>query len=107
MSRNEKAIQDYLKERLTRYESEMSMTKAERKALHQWVADGNDPYSNGCFWYNEDGTEMDYVKAMRMDEAVYDKLDSMTEKELNEFLEYQKRQQQSSDLLTVGELPWN
>ena len=40
-------------------------------------------------------------------QTVYDKLDSMTEKELNEFLEYQKRQQQSSDLLTVVELPWN
>ena len=107
MSRNEKAIQDYLKERLTRYESGMSMTKAERKALHQWVAAGNDPYSNGCFWYNEDGTEMDYMKAMRMDEAVYNSLNSMTEKEFDEFLESQKRQQQSVDLLAGGELPWN
>lgn len=87
MSETKELEEMFLRNRLEKYESEMEMTEGERSALHQWVAEGNDPYCNGCFWYNENGSEMDFISAMRMDETMYDELNAMSEEELEKFMQ--------------------
>lgn len=76
----------YLLERLDKYECEIAMTKPEREELHKWVSEGHDPYSCGSSWYNENGSEMDFVNSLRMDEDMRKQIESMTEEERAEFL---------------------
>lgn len=76
----------YLLERLDKYECEIAMTKSECEELHKWVSEGHDPYSCGCSWYNENGSEMDFVNSLRMDEDMHEQMKSMTEDEKAKFL---------------------
>lgn len=78
----------YLLERLDKYECEIAITKPEREELHKWVSEGHDPYSCGCIWHNENGSEMDFVNSLRMDKDICEQMKSMTEKERAEFLEW-------------------
>ncbi|MCL2123412.1 MAG: hypothetical protein FWH34_06245 [Desulfovibrionaceae bacterium] len=42
-----------------------TMTKSDKKALAEWVADGNSPLDNPWLLCREDGWPFDFVSAMR------------------------------------------
>lgn len=56
---------DFLKAELHKYEAVTEMTKEERNELREWVADGHDPFDNPWYVCGENGSPMDYIKAMR------------------------------------------
>lgn len=76
---------DYLAQSLDTYEREMAMTKGERMELYQWVSRGNSPYDNPSLVAEESGRPMDFVSAMRFEEARYQELKNMTPEELDAF----------------------
>lgn len=61
-----KKEQVYLKESLMKYEQEKPMSLDEKAKLHEWVASGHDPYSNGCGYCYESGCEMDFIETERV-----------------------------------------
>ena len=58
-------LREILMRDLKEYEKSIRMTKEERRALYEWVSEGNSPYDNGCYLYNEMGCPMDYITAER------------------------------------------
>lgn len=62
-----KENREYLRNELKKYESEFDdMTKAEKDALHKWVASGRSPYDNGDYVCYEGGCPVDFISALRM-----------------------------------------
>ena len=51
---------------LEKYEQEMLISKSESKALHSWVASGNNPYTNGSGYCFDNGHQMDFIEANRI-----------------------------------------
>ena len=51
---------------LEQYFQKSSATPEERKAALRWVSEGNEIGSNPFFMYNEDGSTMDFLSALRI-----------------------------------------
>lgn len=58
-------IRELLDEQLKEYESNITMTKSERKELYDWVAGGRSPYDNGDYICGSNGYPLDFVSALR------------------------------------------
>jgi hypothetical protein len=60
-------IRNILRRELKQYEASVgALTPDERKALHQWVADGNSVYENPCWFAGENGNPLCYIEAVRL-----------------------------------------
>ena len=63
----EREIRNALRRELKQYEASVGdLAPDERKALHQWVADGNSVYENAFWLAGEDGNPLCYIAAMRL-----------------------------------------
>jgi len=63
----EREIRNALRRELKQYEASVGdLSPDERKALHQWVADGNSVYENAFWLAGEDGNPLCYIAAMRL-----------------------------------------
>ena len=60
----------YLQESLKEFETTFPMTPSERKELRKWVKGGNDIYENPGCYSSENGSPMNYVEAMRFENAI-------------------------------------
>jgi hypothetical protein len=77
---------ELLLRQLERYESEMEMTKEERKELHKWVSKGNSPYDNGDYIYSDNGFPMDFVNAGRFVDEQIEWFKNLSNEERDKFL---------------------
>ena len=68
-----------LSEQLYEYEARHTMTHQEKLLLHRWVRSGNYVTSNPWHYKYDDGRDMDFICALRMDEAVYETIKRMAE----------------------------
>ena len=66
-------------EQLLEYESQHTLTHQERRQLRRWVRGGNDVTSNPWHYEYDDGWEMDFICALRMDEGIYETRKRMAE----------------------------
>lgn len=57
----------YLQKELHTYEEQVPMTLSERKELRKWVRHGNSIYANPWNAAYENGHEMNYLDALKMD----------------------------------------
>jgi len=60
-----KEDREILREQLKQYEKETEMTPEEREELHEWVASGRSPYTNGDYICYDGGYPVDFVSALR------------------------------------------
>lgn len=58
-------MREYLQKEYNEYAAKTSMTDEEHKALRNWVAQGNSPYSNPALYADERGIEMDFISGWR------------------------------------------
>ena len=65
-------------EQLSEYESTLTLTALERQLLRQWVRYGNDVISNP-WHYGNDGWELDFITALRIDLGIYELRKRMAE----------------------------
>jgi hypothetical protein len=63
-------IKQYLNQELIAYEESESMTLPERKELRKWVKAQNSVHSNPGLWAYENGNEMDFLDALRMEDGL-------------------------------------
>ena len=68
-----------LREQLSEYVTQYTLTSDERWRLHNWVRCGNDVTSNPWHYEYGDGWEMDFIYALRMDEQIYETIKRMAE----------------------------
>ena len=68
-----------LQEQLSEYETQYTLTSEERQRLRHWVLSGNDVTSNPWHYEYDDGWEMDFIYALRMDEQIYETIKRMAE----------------------------
>ena len=62
-------IRNVLRRELKLYEASVGdLTPNERKALHQWVADGNSVYENARWLAGEDGNPLCFIAAIRLED---------------------------------------
>lgn len=71
----------FLLEQLKEYEANTPMNKEERKALHDWVANGRSPYDNGDYICGDNGFPLDFISALRAEKELRDWFDSLSEEE--------------------------
>lgn len=56
-----------LKQQLKAYEKGLTLTKKERRLLHDWVHSGNSPYTNYLIYYDDQNVEhLDFISALRL-----------------------------------------
>ena len=60
-----KKLNDTQRKELRKYEVGKRLKDNERTSLYEWVAEGNSPYKNPFYVYDETGSLMDYVSAFR------------------------------------------
>jgi hypothetical protein len=60
-----------LEESLAKYKSEKPMTLDEKSELHKWVEFGGSPYDNGYGYCFENGNQMDFIEAERINIELY------------------------------------
>lgn len=68
-----------LLERLSEYEENCCLTHSERIQLRRWVKYGNDINSNPWGYCYDDGWELDFITALRMDIETYETIKRMAE----------------------------
>lgn len=74
-------VRTFLLEQLKEYEANTPMNKKERKALHDWVANGRSPYDNGDYICGDNGFPLDFISAFRAEKELRDWFDSLSEEE--------------------------
>ena len=74
-------VRELLKEQLKEYESAITMTKAERRQLHEWVASGRSPYDNGSYLSDCTGSPMGFVSALRFEKDLLEWFEDLSEEE--------------------------
>jgi len=74
-------VRTFLFEQLKEYEANTPMNKEERKALHDWVANGRSPYDNGDYICGDNGFPLDFISALRAEKELRDWFDSLSEEE--------------------------
>ena len=73
----EKEYMTLLRISLRDYEAKIGdVTEEEREALYKWVADGNSPYNNPNWLYDENGCIMDYIQGCRIGEDIWNNTDN-------------------------------
>ena len=61
-------IRNALRRELKQYEASVGeLAPHERKALHEWVADGNSVYENASWLAGEDGNPLCFIAAIRLE----------------------------------------
>ena len=65
-------------EQISEYESNLTLTPPKRKLLHRWVRHGNDIISSP-WHYEDDGWELDFITALRIDLGIYELRKRMAE----------------------------
>jgi len=61
-----------LRMELKQYEASVGdLTSDERKALHQWVTDGNSVYDNANWLAGEDGKPLCFIAAIRLEADMF------------------------------------
>ena len=60
-----KKLNDTQRKELKEYEVGKRLKDNERTSLYEWAAEGNSPYKNPFYVYDETGRPMDYVSALR------------------------------------------
>ncbi|MFA9466385.1 MAG: hypothetical protein ACERKN_19150 [Velocimicrobium sp.] len=71
---------------LMKYEKNTEMTDDERKALREWVLDGNSVHDNGSMAYTEHGVPCDFLDVYRYEEGIYSDLEKLSPKEQENYL---------------------
>lgn len=74
-------VRTFLLKQLKEYEANTPMNKEERKALHDWVANGRSPYDNGDYICGDNGFPLDFISALRAEKELRDWFDSLSEEE--------------------------
>ena len=65
-------IRNVLRRQLKQYEASIGdLTPDERKALHQWVTDGNSVYDNASWLAGEDGNPLCFIAAIRLEADMF------------------------------------
>ena len=78
---NRKYIKEY-----NEYVKNTPMTEKEKKALWEWVKDGNSVYNNPSMSVDEDNCPTDFLDDYRYHEEIYRELDQRTGKERANYL---------------------
>lgn len=78
--------QELLLEELREYEARASLSKDERDALREWVKNGNSIHENSCMAEDGHGRYLDFIDVYRADVDLGNILDSLTEKERENYL---------------------
>lgn len=73
-------VRELLAHQLKEYEQDFTMTKEERKQLHNWVASGHSPYDNGDYIYGA-GIPLDFISALRAIQEEEKKFSNLSEEE--------------------------
>ena len=73
-------VRDLLSEQLKEYEAGFTMTREERRLLHEWVASGHSPYDNGNYIYGA-GVPLDFVSALRCEQELQERFNDLSEEE--------------------------
>lgn len=72
-------IRELLEKQLKEYESNVKLTKEERRELHEWVASGQSPYDNGSYLCDCTGVPLDFVHALRLEKEFLDWFEALPE----------------------------
>jgi hypothetical protein len=101
----------YLKEELEEYEKVTPMTDDERKALHEWVADGHSVHENGSLGVWDGGAPIDFLDVYRWEQEETEMFNALSEDEKIEFLNERNAcsddiAAQMPDVYEEGETPW-
>jgi hypothetical protein len=59
----------------------MTMTKPERRALHEWVSEGNSVHENPDMAVDDSGMPVDFLYMYREDQEIQKELSVLTDKE--------------------------
>ena len=78
--------QELLLEELREYEARASLSKDERDALRELVKNGNSIHENSCMAEDGHGRYLDFIDVYRADVELGNILDSLTEKERENYL---------------------
>lgn len=73
-------VRDLLSEQLKEYEAGFTMTREERRLLHEWVSSGHSPYDNGNYIYGA-GVPLDFVSALRCEQELQERFNDLSEEE--------------------------
>ena len=78
--------QELLLQELREYEAKASLSKDERDALREWVKNGNSIHENPCMAEDGHGRYLDFIDVYRTNAELGNILDSLTEKERENYL---------------------
>lgn len=81
MSSNKNKTMNLLMEEFYRYESNNDLTKEERKALLEWVKDGNSVHENPSLAEDGHGNYIDFIDDYRNDEEIRKTINSLPPRE--------------------------
>ena len=76
----------FLRQELKEYEKTTPMSEDERKALHEWVADGNSVHENVAMASYEGGRPMDFLDVYREEEELRRAVAGMSYEEESRYL---------------------
>jgi hypothetical protein len=72
---------DLMKKELKEYEKTMTMTKPERRAMHEWVSEGNSVHENPDMAVDDSGMPVDFLYMYREDQKIQKEFSVLTDKE--------------------------
>lgn len=78
--------QRFLQEELNEYENHTPMNAEERKALHEWVAEGHSVHENTSMAEDGHGNSVDFIDVYREEQEIRDTLSTVTSEEQEEYL---------------------
>lgn len=79
-------LRNPLMDEFYRYESDNQLTKDERKALLEWVKEGNSVHDNPSLAEDGHGSYLDFIDVYRYEEEIRKKLDALPEHDRENYL---------------------
>lgn len=76
----------FLRKELEEYEKITPMSDGERRALREWVAEGNGIHENGRMAEDGHGNLLDFLDVYREEESIRETLSTLNEEEREEFI---------------------
>ena len=76
----------FLRKELEEYEKNTPMSDGERRALREWVAEGNGVHENDRMAEDGHGTPLDFLDVYREEESICETLRTLNEDEREEFI---------------------